>query len=78
MKLNDELNKTTGNSTYKSTERGVESSLFLEKNMKTLAAIILVVLAFGGSAAFLFVREFGRFIDDVCPYGQEGVEDGDD
>ena len=56
----------------------MESSLFLEKNMKPLAAIILVVLAFGGGAAFLFVREFGRFIDDVCPYGREGVEDGDD
>lgn len=46
--------------------------------MKTFAMIILVVLALGGGAAFLFVREFGRFIDDVCPYGREGVEDGND
>ena len=46
--------------------------------MKTLAMIILVVLALGGGAAFLFVREFGRFIDDVYPYGREGVEDGND
>nr|WP_295279993.1 hypothetical protein [uncultured Blautia sp.] len=46
--------------------------------MKTLAAIILVVLALVGGAAFLFVLEFGRFIDDVCPCGREGVEDDDD
>lgn len=46
--------------------------------MKTLAAIILMVLAFGGGAAFLFVREFGQFIDDVCPYGRKGVEDDGD
>lgn len=46
--------------------------------MKTLAMIILVVLALGGGAAFLFVREFGRFIDDICPYGRKGAEDGDD
>lgn len=46
--------------------------------MKTLAAIILVGLALAGGATFLFAREFGRFIDDVCPYGREGVEDGDD
>lgn len=46
--------------------------------MKTLAAIILVALALVGSANFLFVREFGQFIDDVCPYGREGVEDDDD
>lgn len=46
--------------------------------MKTLATIILAVLVLGGGAAFLFVREFGRFIDDVCHYGREGVEDDDD
>lgn len=46
--------------------------------MKTLAAIILAVLVLGGGAAFLFVREFGQFIDDVCPYGMKGVEDDDD
>ena len=46
--------------------------------MKTLAAIILAVLVLGGGAAVLFVREFGQFIDDVCPYGRKGVEDDDD
>ena len=46
--------------------------------MKTLAAIILAVLVLGGGAAFLFVQEFGQFIDDVCPYGRKGVEDDDD
>lgn len=46
--------------------------------MKTLAAIILAVLVLGGGAAFLFVREFGQFIDDVCPCGRKGVEDDDD
>ena len=46
--------------------------------MKTFAMIILVVLALGGGAAILFVREFGQFIDDVCPYGRKGVEDDDD
>lgn len=46
--------------------------------MKTLAAIILAVLVLGGGADFLFVREFGQFIDDVCPYGRKGVEDDDD
>ena len=46
--------------------------------MKTLAAIILVALSLVGGAAFLFVLEFGRFIDDICPYGMRGVEDGDD
>lgn len=46
--------------------------------MKTLAAIILAVLVLGGGATFLFVREFGQFIDDVCPYGRKGVEDDDD
>lgn len=46
--------------------------------MKTLAAIILAVLVLGGGAAFLFVREFGQLIDDVCPYGRKGVEDDDD
>ena len=46
--------------------------------MKTLAAIILAVLVLGGGAAFSFVREFGQFIDDVCPYGRKGVEDDDD
>lgn len=46
--------------------------------MKTLAAIILAVLVLGGGAAFLFVREFGQFIDDVCPYGRKGAEDDDD
>ena len=46
--------------------------------MKTLAAIILAVLVLGGGTAFLFVREFGQFIDDVCPYGRKGVDDDDD
>lgn len=73
MKLNDELNNQLINQLGRAGNR----PSFLEKNMKTLAAIILVVLACGGGAAFLFVREFGRFIDDVCPYGWEGVEDGD-
>ena len=74
MKLNDELN----NQLISQLGRAGNRPSFLEKNMKTFTAIILVVLAFGGSAAFLFVREFGRFIDDVCPYGREGVEDGND
>ena len=73
MKPNDELNYQ-----FKSTGKGGKPSFFLEKNMKTLAMIILVVLALGGGAAFLFVREFGRFIDDICPYGRKGAEDGDD
>lgn len=46
--------------------------------MKTFAVIILVGLACVGGFTFLLVREFGRFIDDVCPYGRKGEHDGDD
>ena len=46
--------------------------------MKTFATIILVGLGCVGGFTFLLVREFGRFIDDVCPYGRKGVEDDDD
>jgi len=46
--------------------------------MKIFSIIILVALVLVGSATFLFVRDFGRFIDDVCPYGRKGAEDGDD
>lgn len=46
--------------------------------MKTFVMIILVGLACMGGFTFLLVREFGRFIDDVCPYGRKGEQDGDD
>lgn len=45
--------------------------------MKTFAMIILAGLACMGGFAFLLVREFGRFIDDACPYGRRGEQDGD-
>ena len=46
--------------------------------MKTFATIILVGLVCMGGFTFLLVREFGRFIDDACPYGRKGEQDGDD
>lgn len=42
------------------------------KTIKFAAAAIGCVLA---AAGYLFFREFGQFVSDICPYDQEEGED---
>lgn len=44
--------------------------------MKIFTVTILAVLACGAGAALLLFHEFGRFANDVCPYGQKGEKNG--